>query len=65
MFKLYAQAGWDGLTVGHASHARMLVSRFVPTTFVSNCLLQMYAHDVDAAYAEEVFDAMPHWDTVS
>lgn len=43
----------------------MLVSGFVPTAFVSNCLLRMYARCVDAAYARRVFDAMPHRDTVS
>jgi hypothetical protein len=43
----------------------MLVSRFDPTAFVSNCLLQMYARCADLAYARKVFDVMPHRDTVA
>ncbi|KAG0534796.1 hypothetical protein BDA96_04G310700 [Sorghum bicolor] len=43
----------------------MLVSGFVPTMFVSNCLLQMYARCGGAAHAHGVFDTMPHRDTVS
>ncbi|KAL5225583.1 hypothetical protein ABZP36_012222 [Zizania latifolia] len=65
IFQLCAQAGRESLSVGRTAHARMLVSGFVPTIFVSNCLLQMYARCAGAAYAQEVFDAMPHRDTVS
>ncbi|KAF8697798.1 hypothetical protein HU200_035285 [Digitaria exilis] len=53
------------LGAGRAAHARMLVSWFVPTAFVGNCLLRMYARCADAVRARGVFDAMPHRDTVS
>jgi pentatricopeptide repeat protein len=43
----------------------MLLSGFVPTAFVANCLLRMYARCAGAAGARRVFDAMPHRDTVS
>ncbi|CAM0911310.1 unnamed protein product [Alopecurus aequalis] len=65
LFQLCAHGGRAALAAGRATHARMLVSGFVPTAFVSNCLLQMYAICADAAYARRVFDAMPHRDTVS
>ncbi|KAM0931037.1 hypothetical protein ACQ4PT_000545 [Festuca glaucescens] len=65
LFQLCAHGGRAALAAGLAAHARMLVSGFVPTAFVSNCLLQMYARCADAAYARRVFDAMPHRDTVS
>ncbi|KAL6641402.1 hypothetical protein ACP70R_019583 [Stipagrostis hirtigluma subsp. patula] len=65
LFQLCAQAGRAALSAGRAAHARMVVSGFVPTAFVSNCLLQMYARCADAAHARRVFDAMPYRDTVS
>ncbi|KAF6989552.1 hypothetical protein CFC21_006878 [Triticum aestivum] len=65
LFQLCARGGRAALDAGRAAHARMLVSGFVPTAFVSNCLLQMYARCADAACARRVFDAMPHRDTVS
>ncbi|KAL6905270.1 hypothetical protein ACP4OV_002871 [Aristida adscensionis] len=65
LFQLCAQAGRGALAAGRAAHARMLVSGFVPTAFVANCLLQMYARCAGAARARRVFDAMPQRDTVS
>ena len=65
LFQLCARAGRAALGAGRAAHARMLVSGFAPTAFVSNCLLQMYARCAGAARARRVFDAMPHLDTVS
>uniref|UniRef100_A0A452YSK2 Pentatricopeptide repeat-containing protein n=1 Tax=Aegilops tauschii subsp. strangulata TaxID=200361 RepID=A0A452YSK2_AEGTS len=65
LLQLCARGGRAALDAGRAAHARMLVSGFVPTAFVSNCLLQMYARCADAACARRVFDAMPHRDTVS
>lgn len=65
LYQLCASAGRSALTTGQAAHARMLVSGFVPTTFVSNCLLQMYARCGGTAHARGVFDTMPHRDTVS
>ncbi|XP_037411007.1 pentatricopeptide repeat-containing protein At3g02330, mitochondrial-like isoform X2 [Triticum dicoccoides] len=65
LFQFCARGGRAALDAGRAAHARMLVSGFLPTSFVSNCLLQMYARCADASYARRVFDAMPHRDTVS
>ncbi|XP_052133860.1 pentatricopeptide repeat-containing protein At3g02330, mitochondrial [Oryza glaberrima] len=65
VFQSCAQAGREALAAGRAAHARMVVSGFVPTAFVSNCLLQMYARCAGAACARRVFDAMPRRDTVS
>jgi pentatricopeptide repeat protein len=65
LYQLCASAGRSALTTGQAAHTRMLVSGFVPTTFVSNCLLQMYARCGGTAHARGVFDTMPHRDTVS
>ncbi|KAF0928705.1 hypothetical protein E2562_006128 [Oryza meyeriana var. granulata] len=65
VFQRCAQAGREALAAGRAAHARMVVSGFFPTTFVSNCLLQMYVRCAGAACAQRVFDAMPHRDTVS
>jgi pentatricopeptide repeat protein len=65
LFQLCANGGRAFLAAGRAAHARMLVSGFVPTAFVANCLLQMYSRCAGAAPARRVFDAMPHRDTVS
>ncbi|XP_064959445.1 pentatricopeptide repeat-containing protein At3g02330, mitochondrial-like [Musa acuminata AAA Group] len=54
----------DGDTGGQA-HARMLVSGFVPTTFVANCLIHMYITCSNLDYAHQVFVRMPQRDTVS
>ncbi|GJN20021.1 hypothetical protein PR202_gb07344 [Eleusine coracana subsp. coracana] len=65
LFQLCANGGRAFLAAGRAAHARMLVSGFVPTAFVANCFLQMYARCAGAAHARMVFDVMPHRDTVS
>lgn len=43
----------------------MIVSGFVPTVFVSNCLIQMYVKCAILKNAQKVFDGMPIRDTVS
>ncbi|XP_044480983.1 pentatricopeptide repeat-containing protein At3g02330, mitochondrial-like [Mangifera indica] len=50
---------------GKQAHARMMVSGFKPTIFVTNCLIQMYIRcsNLDSAY--QVFDKMPERDVVS
>nr|CAD1822984.1 unnamed protein product [Ananas comosus var. bracteatus] len=63
IFQLCAEARAHRL--GRAAHARMLTSRFAPTTFVSNCLLHMYARCADLDHARKVFDRIPHRDPVS
>ncbi|KAJ6802675.1 pentatricopeptide repeat-containing protein [Iris pallida] len=50
---------------GRAAHARMLASGFVPTAFVTNCLIHMYITHSDLDSARRVFDRMPQRDTVS
>ncbi|PRQ53236.1 putative tetratricopeptide-like helical domain, DYW domain-containing protein [Rosa chinensis] len=53
------------LNPGKQAHARMLVSGFEPTVFVTNCLIQMYVKCWVLGYAAKVFDEMPQRDTVS
>lgn len=43
----------------------MIVSGFLPTVFVTNCLIQMYIKCSNMEYAHKVFDKMPQRDTVS
>lgn len=43
----------------------MIISGFVPTVFVSNCLIQMYVKCAKLDNAQKVFDEMPIRDTVS
>ncbi|KAI3813282.1 hypothetical protein L1987_18002 [Smallanthus sonchifolius] len=50
---------------GKQAHAHMIVSGFVPTIFVTNCLIQLYIKCSNLQYAHKVFDRMPHRDTVS
>lgn len=50
---------------GRQAHARMIVSGFKPTNFVSNCLLQMYIKCSRLECAGKVFDKMPERDLVS
>ncbi|XP_021827735.1 pentatricopeptide repeat-containing protein At3g02330, mitochondrial isoform X4 [Prunus avium] len=50
---------------GKQAHARMIVSGFEPTVFVTNCLIQMYVKCGVLEYASKVFDGMPQRDTVS
>ncbi|XP_021911308.1 pentatricopeptide repeat-containing protein At3g02330, mitochondrial, partial [Carica papaya] len=50
---------------GKQAHARMIVTGFAPTIFVTNCLLQMYVKCVDLGYAYKLFDQMLERDVVS
>ncbi|XP_024975735.1 pentatricopeptide repeat-containing protein At3g02330, mitochondrial [Cynara cardunculus var. scolymus] len=50
---------------GKEAHAHMIVSGFLPTVFVTNCLIQMYIKCSNLEYAHKVFDRMPQRDTVS
>ncbi|GAV60085.1 PPR domain-containing protein/PPR_2 domain-containing protein/PPR_3 domain-containing protein [Cephalotus follicularis] len=43
----------------------MIVSGFIPTVFVSNCLMQMYINCYKLEHAVKTFDKMPHRDVVS
>ncbi|KAG2715369.1 hypothetical protein I3843_03G075700 [Carya illinoinensis] len=53
------------LSPGKQGHARMIVTGFQPTVFVTNCLMQMYVKCHSLEYAFDVFDRMPARDTVS
>ncbi|XP_071694051.1 pentatricopeptide repeat-containing protein At3g02330, mitochondrial [Rutidosis leptorrhynchoides] len=53
------------LNHGKQAHAHMIVSGFIPTVFVTNCLIQMYIKCSYLDYARKVFDKMPQRDTVS
>lgn len=53
------------LSPGKQAHARLFVSGFVPTVFVSNCLIQMYVKCCSLEYATKVFDGMRQRDIVS
>ncbi|XP_047978055.1 pentatricopeptide repeat-containing protein At3g02330, mitochondrial [Salvia hispanica] len=50
---------------GMQAHARMILSGFKPTVFVSNCLIQMYIKCSRMECAGKVFDRMPERDRVS
>ncbi|KAI3915522.1 hypothetical protein MKW92_010106 [Papaver armeniacum] len=51
--------------VGKQAHSQMITSGFVPTTFVTNCLIHMYIKCSILDYASKVFDQMPNPDVVS
>ncbi|KAL8200642.1 hypothetical protein R6Q57_011981 [Mikania cordata] len=53
------------LNHGKEAHAHMIVSGFVPTIFVTNCLIQMYIKCSEMQYAHKLFDIMPQRDMVS
>ncbi|KAI4352333.1 hypothetical protein L6164_006596 [Bauhinia variegata] len=53
------------LNPGKQAHGQMTTSGFVPTIFVTNCLIQLYAKCSNMDYASKVFDRMPLRDTVS
>ncbi|KAK4277444.1 hypothetical protein QN277_015444 [Acacia crassicarpa] len=53
------------LEPGKQAHGQMIASGFVPTVFVSNCLIQLYSKCSNMDYALKVFDKMPHQDSVS
>ncbi|WJX52496.1 hypothetical protein P8452_38604 [Trifolium repens] len=50
---------------GKQAHAQMIVTGFVPTIFVSNCLLQFYCKCSNLNYAVSLFDKMPQRDVIS
>jgi len=50
---------------GKQAHAQITVTGFVPTVFVSNCLLQFYCKCSNLNYAYNVFDKMPQRDVIS
>ncbi|VFQ97341.1 unnamed protein product [Cuscuta campestris] len=53
------------LFAGKQAHALMITSGFVPTVFVTNCLIQLYINCSCLHYADKVFDIMPQRDTVT
>ncbi|KAL7141184.1 hypothetical protein ABFS83_08G036300 [Erythranthe nasuta] len=53
------------LEPGRQAHARMIISGFKPTTFVTNCLIQMYIKCSRLECACKVFDRMSEPDRVS
>lgn len=53
------------LSPGKQAHCQMIVSGFVPTVFVANCLIQLYIKCGDLGYANKVFDKMSQRDVVS
>uniref|UniRef100_A0A6N2L0S0 Uncharacterized protein n=1 Tax=Salix viminalis TaxID=40686 RepID=A0A6N2L0S0_SALVM len=55
----------NSLSPGKQAHARMIFFGFEPTTFVSNCLIQMYVKCLHLDYACKVFDKMYLRDVVS
>lgn len=46
------------LNPGKEAHARMIISGFKPTVFVTNCLIQVYVKCCSLDYAAKVFDGM-------
>ncbi|CAA7038587.1 unnamed protein product [Microthlaspi erraticum] len=63
VFKECAKQG--ALELGKQAHAHMIISGFRPTTFVLNCLLQVYTNSRAVASACMLFDRMPLRDVVS
>uniref|UniRef100_A0A7N0VDW5 Pentatricopeptide repeat-containing protein n=1 Tax=Kalanchoe fedtschenkoi TaxID=63787 RepID=A0A7N0VDW5_KALFE len=55
----------SALNAGKQAHARMILSGFIPTLYVTNCLIHMYIRCSDLVRAAAVFDVMPERDTVS
>ncbi|KAJ7974239.1 Pentatricopeptide repeat-containing protein [Quillaja saponaria] len=53
------------LNPGKQAHGRMVLTGFVPTIFVTNCLIQMYVKCSNMKNAFKVFDRMSQQDTVS
>ncbi|XP_020996869.1 pentatricopeptide repeat-containing protein At3g02330, mitochondrial isoform X1 [Arachis duranensis] len=53
------------LNPGKQAHAQMIVTAFVPSIYVTNCLLQFYCKCSNMAYAFNVFDRMPQRDIIS
>ncbi|KAF1863034.1 hypothetical protein Lal_00018879 [Lupinus albus] len=53
------------LNPGKQAHAQMILSGFVPTIYVTNCLLQFYCKCSNMDYAFKVFDRIPQRDIIS
>ncbi|RYQ78942.1 hypothetical protein Ahy_Scaffold8g108410 [Arachis hypogaea] len=53
------------LNPGKQAHAQMIVTAFVPSIYVTNCLLQFYCKCSNMAYAFNVFDRMSQRDIIS
>ncbi|XP_068642030.1 pentatricopeptide repeat-containing protein At3g02330, mitochondrial [Aristolochia californica] len=53
------------LDTGQQAHALMITSGFLPTVFVTNCLMHMYIKCSKMDYAHKVFNQMILRDTVS
>ncbi|KAM7279863.1 hypothetical protein ACFE04_006997 [Oxalis oulophora] len=63
---IYQECKYQGaLNPGKQAHARMITSGFMPTVFVTNCLIQMYTKCSNLSYGCKVFDRMPHRDVIS
>ncbi|VVB03000.1 unnamed protein product [Arabis nemorensis] len=63
VFKECAKQG--ALELGKQAHAHMILSGFRPTTYVLNCLLQVYTNSRDFVFASMLFDKMTLRDVVS
>ncbi|XP_065854826.1 pentatricopeptide repeat-containing protein At3g02330, mitochondrial [Euphorbia lathyris] len=55
----------NSLNPGKQAHAQMIVSGFIPTIFVTNCLIQMYVKCSHLSSAYKVFDRMTNRDVIS
>ncbi|PIA58235.1 hypothetical protein AQUCO_00500287v1 [Aquilegia coerulea] len=53
------------LNVGKQAHSHMITSGFIPTLYVTNCLIHMYIKCSLISSAHKVFDQMPHRDIIS
>ncbi|KAF3443973.1 hypothetical protein FNV43_RR13663 [Rhamnella rubrinervis] len=63
---IFQQCSSGGALIpGKQAHARMIVSGFEPTVFVTNCLMQMYVKCCSLEYACNVFEGMHQRDVVS
>ncbi|KAH0944301.1 hypothetical protein HID58_003938, partial [Brassica napus] len=63
---VYKECAKQGaVELGKQAHAHMILSGFRPTTFVLNCLLQVYTNSRDLLSASKLFDKMPLRDVVS
>ncbi|CAN6702301.1 unnamed protein product [Malus baccata var. baccata] len=63
---IFQQCSHGGaLNPGKQAHARMIVSGFNPTVFVTNCLIRMYVKCGVLEYAGKVFHGMLQRDMVS
>ncbi|XP_050227564.1 pentatricopeptide repeat-containing protein At3g02330, mitochondrial [Mercurialis annua] len=56
---------YSSLNAGKQAHAHMILSGFIPSAYVSNCLMKMYVKCSQLSYAYNVFDRMLQRDVVS